>query len=80
MISFEDEGTRVTDKLDWKKLNFRSSKWRWGWLPWTSYGIVDEFEEAPPAIVDPKMKKEYQRRGKKAMSNIVLNLLSQFES
>jgi hypothetical protein len=37
--------------------------------------IVDGSEEAPPSDADPKIVKEYQRRGKKAMSIIGINLV-----
>ena len=38
------------------------------------WDIVDRSEKAPPSNADPKMLKEYQRRVKKAMSIICLNL------
>jgi hypothetical protein len=37
--------------------------------------IVDGSEEAPPSNADPKIIKEYQRRVKKAMSIISINLV-----
>jgi hypothetical protein len=37
--------------------------------------IVDGSEEAPPSNADPKIIKEYQRRVKKAMSIIGINLV-----
>jgi hypothetical protein len=39
--------------------------------PWD---IIDGSEEAPPSNADPKVKKEYERRVRKAMSVIGLNL------
>jgi hypothetical protein len=38
-------------------------------------GIVNGSEEAPPFDADPKVIKEYQRRVKKAMSTIGINLV-----
>jgi hypothetical protein len=38
------------------------------------WDIIDESEEAPPSNADPKVKKEYERRVKKVMSVIGLNL------
>jgi hypothetical protein len=38
------------------------------------WDIADKFEVASPSNVDPKVLKEYQRRVKKALSIIVLNL------
>jgi hypothetical protein len=37
--------------------------------------IVDGSEEEPPSNSDPKDIKEYQRRAKKAMSTIAINLV-----
>jgi hypothetical protein len=38
------------------------------------WDIIDGSEEAPPSNADPKMKKEYERRVRKAISVIGLNL------
>lgn len=42
------------------------------------WGIVDKFEGAPPSNVDPKVQKEYQKRMKKAMFIIALNLVDKW--
>jgi hypothetical protein len=38
------------------------------------WNIVDKYEGAPSSNVDPKVKKKYQKRIKKAMSIIAFNL------
>ena len=56
-----------------RSLAFGSSKWRWFWLPWT-FGTLYTSEKVLPSNADPKVLNEYQRRVKKAMSMIGLNL------
>lgn len=38
------------------------------------WGILDNYEEAPPSNVDPKMKKKYKNHVKNVMPIIVLNV------
>jgi hypothetical protein len=58
-----------------KGSTFGSSRLKYSRPPWI-FGTLSIFgsEEAPPLNADPKMKKKYERRVRKAMSVIGLNL------
>ncbi len=74
MASLEGESARVIDKFHGGNFNLWKFKIEMLLASMDLWDIVDESEEAPSSNADPKVKKEYQRRVKKAMSVIGLNL------
>jgi len=74
MASFEGESARVIDKFHGGKFNLWKFKIEMLLASMDLWDIVDGSEEAPPSNADPKVIKDYQRRVKKAMSVIGLNL------
>jgi hypothetical protein len=75
MASFEGESVRVIDKFNGEKFSLWKFKIEMVLASMDLWEIVDGFKEAPPSNSDPKIIKEYQRRVKKAMSIIGINLV-----
>jgi N-glycosylase/DNA lyase len=75
MALFEGESTKVIDKFNGENFNLWKFKMEMVLASMDLWEIVDESEEAPPSNADPKVIKEYQRRAKKAMSTIAINLV-----
>jgi hypothetical protein len=75
MASFEGESARVIDKFNGENFNLWKFKMEMVLASMDLWEIVDGSEEAPPSNSDPKVIKEYQRRAKKAMSTIAINLV-----
>ena len=75
MASFEGESVRVIDKINGDNFNLWKFKMEMVLASMELWEIVDDSEEPPPSDADPKDKKSYQRRVKKAMSVIGLNLV-----
>ena len=74
MAYLESEAARVIDKFHGEKFSLWKFKMEMALASVDLWDIVDGSEKAPPSDADPKVLKEYQRRVKKAMSIIVLNL------
>ena len=74
MAYLESEAVRVIDKFQGEKFSLWKFKMEMALASVDLWDIVDGSEKAPPSNADPKVLKEYQRRVKKAMSIIVLNL------
>ncbi len=74
MASFEGESAKVIDKFI-ENFNLWKFKMEMVLASMDLWEIVDGSKEAPPSSVDPKVIKEYQRRAKKAMSTIGINLV-----
>ena len=70
MVRVLESFTRSIEKIS----NFKSLNWRWGWLPWTFWDIVDESKKAPTFQHWSKVKKKDQNCIEKAMSLIGLSL------
>jgi hypothetical protein len=77
MASFEGESARVIDKFNGENFNLWKFKMEMVLASMDLWEIVDGSKEAPPSNSDPKVIKEYQRRAKKAMSTIAINLVDQ---
>jgi hypothetical protein len=75
MASFEGESAKVIDKFNGENFNLWKFKMEMVLASMDLWEIVDGSEEAPPSNADPKVIKEYQRRAKKAMSTIGINLV-----
>ena len=75
MASFEGESVRVVDKFNGENFNLWKFKMEMVLASMELWDIVDDSEEPPPSNADLKDKKAYQRRVKKAMSVIGLNLV-----
>ncbi len=75
MALFEGESTRVIDKFNGENFNLWKFKMEMVLASMDLWEIVDESEEVPPSNSDPKVIKEYQRRAKKAISTIAINLV-----
>jgi hypothetical protein len=75
MASFEGESARVIDKFNGENFNLWKFKMEMVLASMDLWEIVDGSEEAPPSNSDPKVIKEYQRRAKKAISTIAINLV-----
>jgi hypothetical protein len=75
MASFEGESARVIDKFNGENFNLWKFKMDMVLASMDLWEIVDGSKEAPPSNSDPKVIKEYQRRAKKAMSTIAINLV-----
>jgi hypothetical protein len=75
MASFEGENAKVIDKFNGENFNLWKFKMEMVLASMDLSEIVDGSEEAPPFNADPKVIKEYQRRVKKAMSTIAINLV-----
>jgi hypothetical protein len=74
MAYLESEAARIIDKFHGEKFSLWKFKMEMALASVDLWDIVDGSEKAPPSDADPKVLKEYQRRVKKAMSIIVLNL------
>ena len=74
MASFEGEIVKTIDKFHGERFNLWKFKIKMLSASMDFWDIIDESEEAPPSNADPKVKKEYERRVRKAMSVIGLNL------
>jgi transposase InsO family protein len=75
MASFEGESARVIDKFKGENFNLWKFKMEMVLASMDLWEIVDDSEEAPADDADTKVKKDYDRRAKKAMSIIGLNLV-----
>ena len=75
MASFENESARVIDKFKGDNFNLWKFKMEMVLESMDLWEIVDESEEPPSIDDDPKVIKDYNRRVKKAMSVIGLNLV-----
>jgi len=73
---FEGENTRIIDKFNGENFNLWKFKMEMVLASIDLSEIVDGSEETPPSNADPKVIKEYQRRAKKAMSTIAINLVN----
>lgn len=67
MASFDSEANRIIDKFNGGNFNLWKLKIRILLIFMDLWDIVDGSEETPPSNTDPKVKKDYQRRIKKAM-------------
>ena len=74
MTYLESEAARVMDKYHGEKSSLWKFKMEMVLASVDLWDIVDGLEKAPPPNTDPKVLKEYQRRVKKVMSIIGLNL------
>ena len=74
MAYLENQKAIIMDKFHREKFSFLKFKMEMALVSMYLWDIVDNFEKASPSSVDPKMFKEYQRRIRKAMSIIGLNL------
>jgi hypothetical protein len=74
MASFEDESAKTIDKFHEKMFNLWKFKIEMLSASMDFWDIIDGSEEAPPSNADPKVKKKYERRVRKAMFVIGLNL------
>lgn len=75
MATFENESARVIDKFKGENFNLWKFKMEMVLASMDLWEIVDDTEEPPSFDEDPKVKKDYERRVKKAMSVIGLNLV-----
>ncbi len=75
MASFEGESARVIDKFNGENFSLWKFKMEMVLASMDLWEIVEGSEEAPPSDADPKVIKDYQRRVKKAMSTIRINLV-----
>ena len=75
MATFENESARVIDKFKGDNFNLWKFKMEMVLESMDLWEIVEGSEEPPPFEDDPKVKKDYNRRVKKAMSVIGLNLV-----
>jgi hypothetical protein len=75
MASFEGESPKVIDKFNGENFNLWKFKMEMVLASMDLWEIVNRSEEAPPSEANPKAIKEYQRRAKKAMSTIGINLV-----
>ncbi len=75
MALFEGESARIIDKFNGENFNLWKFKMEMVLASMDLWEIVDGSEEAPPSNADPKVIKEVQRRVKKAMSTIGINLV-----
>ena len=73
--SFENESARVIDKFKGDNFNLWKFKMEMVLESMDLWEIVEETEEPPSFDDDPKVIKDYNRRVKKAMSVIGLNLV-----
>ena len=74
MAFFEGENVKIIDKFYRERFNLWKFKIEMLSASMDLWDIIDGSEEAPPSNADPKVKKEYERRVRKAMSVIGLNL------
>jgi hypothetical protein len=75
MASFEGTSARVINKFNGENFNLWKFKMEMVLASMDLWEIVDGSEEEPPCNSNPKDIKEYQRRAKKAMSTIAINLV-----
>ena len=75
MATYEGESARVIDKFKGENFNLWKFKMEMVLASMDLWEIVDDTEEPPSSNDDPKVKKDYERRVKKAMSVIGLNLV-----
>jgi hypothetical protein len=73
MASFKGESAKTIDKFHGERFNLWKFKIEMLSASMDLWDIIDGSEEAPPSNADPKVKKEYERRVRKAMSVIGLN-------
>ena len=75
VTSFECEADRIINKFNGGKFNLWKFKIEMWLASMNLWDIVDRSEEPPSSNADPKVFKEYQRRVKKTLSIIGLNLV-----
>jgi hypothetical protein len=74
MTSFEGESAKTIDKFHGERFNLWKFKIEMLSTSMDLWDIIDGSEDAPPSNADPKVKKEYERRVRKAVSVTGLNL------
>jgi hypothetical protein len=74
MAYLESKTARVIDKFHGENFSLWEFKMEMALASVDLWDIVDGSKKAPPSNLDPKVLREYQKRVKKAMSIIVLNL------
>ena len=75
MAYLENEGARIMDKFHTERFRLRKFKMEVVLASMKFWDIVNGSKKAPLSNSDPKVLKEYQRRIKKVMSIIGLNLV-----
>ena len=74
MVSFEGESVKTIYKFHGEKFNLRKFKIEMLSASMDLWDIIVGSVEAPPSNADPKVKNVYERRVRKAISVIGLNL------